>query len=62
MNELANQIDTILWEDLATIPVFTFPGLEAHTIETVGHRVQPDAVRADLERPGLERRLTHLTR
>ena len=30
--DLATQIDTILWEDLATIPVFTFPGLEAHRL------------------------------
>ena len=37
--ELANQIDTILWEDLATIPLFTFPGLEAHSDETSGRRV-----------------------
>ena len=35
VNELANQIDTILWEDLATIPVFTFPALTAYP-EDVG--------------------------
>ncbi|WP_420453357.1 ABC transporter family substrate-binding protein [Ilumatobacter sp.] len=28
--ELANEIDTILWENLATIPVFTFPGVAAY--------------------------------
>ena len=29
--DLANQIDTILWEELATIPVFTFPGVAAYS-------------------------------
>lgn len=29
--ELANQIDTILWENLATIPVFSFPGVVAYS-------------------------------
>ncbi len=29
--DLANQIDTILWENLATIPVFSFPGVVAYT-------------------------------
>jgi len=28
---LANQIDTILWENLATIPVFAFPGVAAYS-------------------------------
>jgi peptide/nickel transport system substrate-binding protein len=28
--DLANQIDTILWENLATIPVFSFPGVVAY--------------------------------
>jgi len=28
---LANQVDTLLWEDLATIPVFTFPGILAYS-------------------------------
>ncbi|CAN5736769.1 ABC transporter substrate-binding protein [soil metagenome] len=27
--DLANQIDTILWQDLATIPVFSFPAVSA---------------------------------
>jgi peptide/nickel transport system substrate-binding protein len=27
--EIANQIDVLLWEDLATIPVFSFPGVAA---------------------------------
>ena len=27
--ELSNQLDAILWEDLATIPVFSFPGVAA---------------------------------
>lgn len=31
---LANQIDTILWQDLATIPVFSFPGVVAYTDNT----------------------------
>ena len=29
--ELANQIDTILWQEVATIPVFSFPGLVAYS-------------------------------
>jgi peptide/nickel transport system substrate-binding protein len=29
--ELANQVDAILWEDLVTIPVFSFPGVVAYT-------------------------------
>jgi peptide/nickel transport system substrate-binding protein len=29
--ELANQIDTLLWENLATIPVFSFPGVVAYS-------------------------------
>jgi peptide/nickel transport system substrate-binding protein len=28
--ELANQIDTLLWENLATIPVFAFPSVTAY--------------------------------
>jgi peptide/nickel transport system substrate-binding protein len=30
-NELANEIDTILWQELATIPVFSFPGVVAYS-------------------------------
>ena len=30
-NDLANQIDVILWEELATIPVFSFPGVVAYS-------------------------------
>ena len=30
-NELANEIDTILWRELATIPVFSFPGVVAYS-------------------------------
>jgi peptide/nickel transport system substrate-binding protein len=29
--DLANQIDTILWTNIATIPVFSFPGVVAYT-------------------------------
>jgi peptide/nickel transport system substrate-binding protein len=29
--DLANQIDTILWENIATIPVFSFPGVVAYS-------------------------------
>jgi peptide/nickel transport system substrate-binding protein len=29
--ELANQIDILLWENLATIPVYTFPGVVAYS-------------------------------
>ena len=32
--DLANQIDTILWENLATIPVFSFPGVVAYSDDT----------------------------
>ena len=49
----------MLWEDLATIPVFTFPALEAHTVETSGIEFNPSQSGADLEHPGLEHRLTH---
>ncbi|WP_051062255.1 ABC transporter family substrate-binding protein [Ilumatobacter nonamiensis] len=31
VDELANEIDTILWEELATIPVFSFPGVVAYS-------------------------------
>ena len=30
-DELANEIDVILWEELATIPVFSFPAVTAHS-------------------------------
>ena len=30
------QIEAILWDDLATIPVFTFPGLQAHSADVEG--------------------------
>lgn len=36
LEEIANEIDTILWDDLATIPVFTFPSLLA-TAEGTGN-------------------------
>lgn len=29
--DLANQVDVILWEDLVTIPVFSFPGVVAYS-------------------------------
>lgn len=29
--ELSNQVDAILWEDLVTIPVFSFPGVVAYS-------------------------------
>ena len=41
INELANEIDTILWEDLATIPVFTFPSLTATSNTAVGIEPNP---------------------
>lgn len=34
--ELANQIDMILWEDLVTLPMFTFPGIFAVADGTTG--------------------------
>ncbi len=39
--ELAIQIDTILWEDLATIPGFTFPAVLATTSDTQGVEYNP---------------------
>ena len=35
--ELIKQIETILWDDLATIPLFAFPGVAAYdnTVENV---------------------------
>ena len=32
--QIGNQIDAILWEDLATIPVFSFPGIVAYSDNT----------------------------
>jgi peptide/nickel transport system substrate-binding protein len=34
--DLANRIDAILWEDLATIPVFSFPGVVAYRDDVKG--------------------------
>jgi peptide/nickel transport system substrate-binding protein len=45
-NELVIQIETILWEDLATIPGFTFPGLLATTADAQG--VEFNATQAGL--------------
>ena len=36
ITELAIQIDTILWDDLATIPAFTFPAILAYTDKASG--------------------------
>jgi len=41
VEELANEIDTILWEDLATIPVFTFPNLLAYSENAGGLVANP---------------------
>lgn len=46
INELATQIDTILWEDLATIPAFTFPAILAYTNKASGVEYNP--TQADL--------------
>lgn len=39
--ELIKQIETILWEDLATIPLFAFPGVVAHSSDVSGVKFQP---------------------
>jgi peptide/nickel transport system substrate-binding protein len=39
--ELIKQVEKILWEDLATIPVFTFPGVVAHSTNIEGVAFQP---------------------
>jgi peptide/nickel transport system substrate-binding protein len=41
---LANQIDTILWEDLATIPIFTFPGILAYSDTVTNIEYNPTQV------------------
>ena len=40
-NELITQIETILWEDLATIPLFAFPAVVAHSNNIEGIKAQP---------------------
>jgi peptide/nickel transport system substrate-binding protein len=45
-NELLKQADTILWQDLATIPAFAFPGLLATSPDAEG--VVYNATQADL--------------
>lgn len=39
--DLLAQIETALWADLATIPIFTFPGLQAHSADIEGPSFQP---------------------
>lgn len=39
--ELANQIDTLLWENLSTIPVFAFPGVAAYSDNAVNVMYNP---------------------
>jgi len=39
--ELIKKIEKILWDDLATIPVFTFPGVVAHATNIEGVTFQP---------------------
>jgi peptide/nickel transport system substrate-binding protein len=43
---LQKQIDTLLWRDLATIPLYTFPGIYAAATDITG--VQYNATQADL--------------
>lgn len=40
-NALITQIETILWEDLATIPVFGFPGVVAYGTDVQNVKFQP---------------------
>lgn len=39
--KIISQIGTILWSDVASIPLFTFPGLEAHSADIEGPTFQP---------------------
>ena len=39
--KIITQIQKILWDDLASIPLFTFPGLEAHASNIEGPSFQP---------------------
>jgi peptide/nickel transport system substrate-binding protein len=43
---IMKQIDTIMWQDLATIPIFAFPGLAATDNKT--ENVQINATQADI--------------
>ena len=38
---IITDISTILWDDVASIPLFTFPGLEAHAANIEGPSFQP---------------------
>lgn len=38
---IITQIQKILWDDVASIPLFTFPGLEAHSSTVEGPTLQP---------------------
>lgn len=38
---IVGQIESLLWSDLATIPVFTFPGLQANSTNVTGPSFQP---------------------
>ncbi|MGQ7294873.1 ABC transporter family substrate-binding protein [Quadrisphaera sp. KR29] len=40
-DETIAQIEKILWDDVATIPVFTFPGLQANSTNVTGPSFQP---------------------
>ncbi len=39
--QLITQIESNLWDDVATIPLFTFPGIEAHSSDIEGPSLQP---------------------
>lgn len=40
-DQTIGQIEKVLWDDLATIPLFTFPGLQANSTEVTGPAFQP---------------------
>jgi peptide/nickel transport system substrate-binding protein len=40
-SELVTQVEKILWDDLATIPIFAFPGIAAHATNIEGVKFQP---------------------
>jgi peptide/nickel transport system substrate-binding protein len=39
--DLIKQVEKVLWDDLATIPLFAHPGVEAHATNVDGVKFQP---------------------
>ncbi|TXR56495.1 ABC transporter family substrate-binding protein [Quadrisphaera setariae] len=40
-DQTIGQIEKVLWDDVATLPIFTFPGLQANSTEVTGPAFQP---------------------